>query len=142
MRSHILIWLLVGVNVTLLQSQHFEEIPGEDKSELKTIPIEGYYPTPEIYPQFIGGETALDAFRKTNLNLACMDSCGEGRSWIGFTIDTIGRLTNVELLRGFCKKCDDEALRVVSMMPDWEPGYIYGKKNSCKFRFPIIFKKE
>jgi protein TonB len=37
-------------------------------------------------------------------------------------VEKDGSITDVTLLRGIGGGCDEEALRVISMMPDWKPG--------------------
>jgi argininosuccinate lyase len=35
---------------------------------------------------------------------------------------------------------DEEALRIVSLMPKWKPGRQAGKNRNVKFAFPVAFK--
>lgn len=45
----------------------------------------------------------------------------QGRVWLQFTIDTVGNLTDVKVIRGLSPELDAEAVRVVSSSPKWEP---------------------
>ena len=93
----------------------------EDKSELKSQE-EIWGGHPEIYPRYPGGEDSLFAFLAKSLDYSCMDTCGMGRVYVQFTIDTTGNVTNVKTPRPFCEQCDEEARRIVSIMPKWKIG--------------------
>jgi protein TonB len=43
------------------------------------------------------------------------------------------------VLRGIGSGCDEEAIRVVKMMPNWQPGEQMGKKVPVRYRLPIKF---
>ena len=45
-----------------------------------------------------------------------------GKVYITFVVEKDGKITDVRLLRGIGGGCDEEALRVIKMMPDWKPG--------------------
>ena len=94
-----------------------------------------------IDPQFPGGYDSLYSYMRHNLQYP--NECQEvtGRVFVGFTVETDGTITEVELLRGLCPAYDEEALRIVRTMPRWIPGTDpYGKKI-VRFRmaFPISF---
>jgi periplasmic protein TonB len=54
-------------------------------------------------------------------------------------VEKDGSITNVKLLRGFYKACDEEALRVVRNMSAWEPGKEDGQDVRVRFNMPIRF---
>ena len=64
----------------------------------------------------------------------------EGVIYIRFVIEKDGQVTNVEVMRGIQEEMDAEALRVVQMMPDWNPGTYQGKAIRTQFTLPIRFK--
>ena len=49
------------------------------------------------------------------------------------------KIKDVKLIRGIGGGCDEEALRVVRNMPDWNPGKQRGKPVSVQFRLPVNF---
>jgi TonB family protein len=63
-----------------------------------------------------------------------------GTVYITFIIEKDGTLTNAKVLRGIGSGCDEEALRVVNMMPKWNPGEQKGKPVAVQFNLPIKFK--
>jgi TonB family protein len=65
----------------------------------------------------------------------------EGRTGISFTIDENGNVADVKVARSSgIKALDDEALRVVQIMPRWKPGNLGGKNVSVVYTLPISFK--
>ena len=65
----------------------------------------------------------------------------QGRVALQFTIAKDGKVKNVKVLRSSGNQLlDDEAVRVVSMSPQWEPGKHNGKKVDVVFTFPVVFK--
>jgi len=95
----------------------------------------------EQMPEFPGGETALMTYLQKNLkypNLA-KDSGIEGKVWVSFIIDKEGAVKDVKVLKSIGGGCDEEAIRVIKMMPRWKPGIQDGKPVSVQFRIPVIF---
>ena len=62
-----------------------------------------------------------------------------GTVYVTFIIDEIGMIKEVKLLRGFYESCDNEALRVVKLMPKWIPAKVDGKAVRMRFNMPIKF---
>lgn len=96
----------------------------------------------EYMPEFPGGIAELMKFIKTNivypkkydvLNLG-------GKAFLKFKVTDEGKIENVHMLKGTgFKEMDDEALRVISLMPDWTPGMQNGRKVNVFFNVPINF---
>ncbi len=95
----------------------------------------------EQMPEFPGGEAALNDFLDKNMQYPTMakEQGIQGKVWIGFIVDKFGNVSNVEVLRGIGGGCDEEAARVVGIMPRWNPGKQSGRPVIVKFRFPINF---
>lgn len=93
-------------------------------------------------PYFPGGQQALLDFLRQNVNYpeqAKKDSI-EGRVVVGFVIDTDGSITDPKIVRSVHPLLDAEALRVVKLMPKWEPGSENGTPVKVKYNLPISFK--
>ena len=96
----------------------------------------------EHHPSFPGGQQALLDFLRQNVNYpeqAKKDSI-EGRVVVGFVIDTDGSITDPKIVRSVHPLLDAEALRVVKLMPKWEPGSENGTHVKVKYNLPISFK--
>ncbi len=64
----------------------------------------------------------------------------EGTVYIRFIVDKDGTILSPELVRSIGGGCDEEALRVVSMMPKWEPGKQKGHPVKVQYNLPVKFK--
>jgi len=96
----------------------------------------------EQMPLFPGGEKALYQFISENIKYPedAIQSESEGVVFVNFIISTTGKVTQSKVLRGFNPSCDNEALRVISIMPDWQPGSINNKNVSVSLNLPVRFK--
>jgi protein TonB len=63
-----------------------------------------------------------------------------GRVIVQFIINSKGEIENVVVVRGVDPMLDQEAVRVVSSSPKWEPGKQRGKPVNVLFTFPISFR--
>ncbi len=93
-------------------------------------------------PRFPGGETARQAFLGNNLVYPeeARLSGIQGTVFISFVVEKDGSISNVEVLRGIGGGCDEEAVRVVEMMPRWEPGKQRGEAVRVQFNMPVRFR--
>ena len=70
----------------------------------------------------------------------CIDEKIEGRVVLQFTINKVGEVADVTVLRGVCPALDEEAVRAVKASPAWTPGKTEdGKAVPVTFTFPIVF---
>lgn len=94
----------------------------------------------EEVPKFPGGELHYTKFLKENLRYPDPEACFYGRIIVRFVVERDGGLTNVEILRGIHESFDQEALRVIGLMPRWTPGKIAGQAVRTEFTMPIEFR--
>ena len=64
----------------------------------------------------------------------------EGRIITSFVVDRNGNVSNIEVVEGPNAALNDEAVRVLSLMPQWIPGENNGVKVNVKCLLPIDFK--
>ena len=104
------------------------------------------YATVEQKPMFNGedaGKFATWVFGQIKYPEEAYKNDIQGRVTLQFTIAKDGKVKNVKVLRSSGSQLlDDEAVRVVSMSPQWEPGKHNGKKVDVVFTFPVVFKLE
>ena len=95
----------------------------------------------QTQPQFPGGEDSLLSFLKKNLRYPEEAKLAwiQGRVFVGFLIDHNGKIKDVKILSSVNQQLDDEALRVVHMMPDWTPGTVSGTNVDVQYILPIEF---
>ena len=97
----------------------------------------------ETGPKFPGGDDSLRSYLLHNLQYPRLCHEATGKVYVGFTVETDGTIADVELLRGICPAYDEEALRIVRMMPRWEPGRSYdGTIVRVRMALPISFSIE
>jgi protein TonB len=96
----------------------------------------------EQMPQFPGGQEALFAYIGKELKYPeqAVEEGIEGAVFITFVVEVDGSITGVKVLRGIGGGCNEEALRVVSGMPNWKPGKQRGKEVRVQYNLPIRFK--
>jgi protein TonB len=63
----------------------------------------------------------------------------EGKVHVYFEVDKLGKVSNVKIIKGIDKECDEEALRLVKMFPDWKPAKMNGRSVRQKIQIPITF---
>lgn len=93
-------------------------------------------------PEFPGGEKALQRFLGANLVYPeYAKSVGiEGRVYVTFVVDEKGNVVNIKVPREIGGGCDQEAIRVIELMPQWDPGIFDGHPVRVYYQIPIIFK--
>ena len=95
----------------------------------------------EEMPQFPEGMNACMAFLGKNIRypISAQKAGVEGRVVVQFVVNRDGSLSDIRVVSGVCPDLDAEALRVVSMMPKWNPGKQRGKAVSVKYNLSIMF---
>lgn len=96
----------------------------------------------EKMPTFPGGEKARNAYLKKHLKYPteALNSKTQGQVIVQFVIETDGRISSPKILKGIGSGCDEEALRIVSQMPNWIPGESNGLRVPVYQSIPITFK--
>jgi len=95
----------------------------------------------ETRPSFPGGEQKLFEFIGNNLKYPQQAKSArvEGQVFVEFYVEKDGSITVGKVLHGIGYGCDEEALRVIGLMPKWEPGTQRGKRVRVRHTLPITF---
>ncbi|MFA0963490.1 energy transducer TonB [Roseivirga sp. BDSF3-8] len=99
----------------------------------------GCFVTPEKMPEYPGGPEAMIKFMEEHLRYP-IGLAIEGRSFISFTVQTDGTLTDIKVLKGFGENVDAGAVEVIRQMPAWIPGEEAGRKVPASMVVPIHYK--
>jgi protein TonB len=116
-------------------------------------------------PGYPGGDTALFGLIKRNTVYprAAKENGIQGKVFVTFIIDKNGDVIDIALYKGvtvpkeirekyindekylsnyraMAKEIDEEALRVVHLMPQWKPGFQNGKAVKVRYILPFNFK--
>ncbi len=98
----------------------------------------------EIMPSYAGGFQGMMTTLKRNMKYpaSARRTGKEGTAYVEFVVNDAGEITNVKLLRGFDTACDKEAVRIVSLLTEWSPGYQNKVPVNVKLVLPIKFQLE
>ncbi|MGL4292890.1 MAG: TonB family protein [Bacteroidales bacterium] len=96
----------------------------------------------EDMPTFPGGEQALWQYlgRSIKYPVSAQQNGIQGRVIVSYIISPEGKITSPQIVRGVDPALDQEALRVINAMPDWNPGKQRGKPVAVKYIFPVTFR--
>jgi protein TonB len=108
----------------------------------KTPPKEQIYAFVERFPEFPGGEEALQRFIAENIVYppSAMNVGIQGVVIVQFVVDSKGKIRNPEVVRDIGAGCGKAAVDVVMKMPNWSPGEQNGVAVSVRYTLPVRFK--
>lgn len=95
----------------------------------------------EQQPEFFGGQDALMKFLGKNIRYPSQAARAniQGRVILQFTVMPDGSIADIQTVKGIGFGCDEEAERVVRLMPKWKPGRQAGKAVRVRFTLPVYF---
>lgn len=70
----------------------------------------------------------------------CQKDSISGRVLIQFIINKQGKIEEEKILRSPDKRLSEEAIRVVTSMPNWKPARVKGKPVRMRYVLPIMFR--
>ena len=95
-------------------------------------------------PTFPGGDEALKKFIEDSIRyprIAAEQNIG-GMVIVTFTVETDGSIHNPRIVSDVGAGCGEEALRLVSTMPKWNPGKMKGHIVRVQYELPIFFDRD
>jgi protein TonB len=100
------------------------------------------YHAADEMPDFPGGATALAKFLRAKISYpaAALNHGTSGKVHVSFVVDEQGRLLDPKVVKGLGFGLDEEALRLVRIMPWWTPGRIQGQPVRVAYTLPIVFR--
>lgn len=95
----------------------------------------------EKMPEYPGGNDARVKFLVENVKYPeeARKNGVSGTVYVSFIVEKDGEISNVKVVRGVDELLDNEAVRVVKMMPAYDPGMQRGKPVRVQFTLPIQF---
>lgn len=96
----------------------------------------------EVMPSFPGGQGALMSYLSSHVKypVVAQENGVQGRVTVSFVVERDGSITDVHVVRSVDPSLDREAARVISSMPNWQPGKQNGSAVRVKFNVPVQFK--
>lgn len=127
--------LLFICAITFAQSNDTLKINDSQSDSLEFVIVA------EVLAQFPGGQEACIEFIKNNIKYPeeALTKGTSGTVYVSFVVEKDGSLTEITVLRGIGSGCDEEALRIVRLMPKWIPATYQGIIVRQKLNMPIRF---
>ena len=127
----------------LWQFQAFKR-PGEfDPDEIaeEETKDNSIYVIAEEVPMFPGDFMAMERFLSENIRYPqkALKEGLEGTVVVELVVEKDGSLTNIRVIRGVAPCLDEEALRVINMMPKWKPARQHNRIVRSLYRIPVPF---
>lgn len=100
------------------------------------------YDNPEVMPSYPGDMDAFWTFLMKNLHYpesAEADSI-EGRVIVQFVVEKDGSLSNFDIVQSPDDRLSEEALRVLHLMPRWQPAQQKGRNVRSRYKVPFMFR--
>lgn len=98
-------------------------------------------PSLNRYPEFPGGQEALDTYLQTNMKYPkrALQYGIEGRAIYNLLIEPDGEISKIWVFKSLFPDCDQEAFYLIKKMPKWTPGLKDGKPVAMQVMLPIPF---
>ncbi|MFH1120867.1 MAG: TonB family protein [Bacteroidota bacterium] len=117
-------------------------------TQMKSITAEEEIPEAEVFtiveesPQYPGGDEMRIKFLQENIKYpqAAREASINGSVYLTFVVEIDGFITEVRVLKGIGGGCDEEAVRVIKLMPKWIPGKQRGKPVRVQYNLAVQFK--
>lgn len=123
-----------------------EDMVAEEKSDYKNeselTDEDHFFSLGNEVPQFPGGYEALIEYLNSNLNYPkeARKQSLQGQVVVSFIIEENGEVSSAKIIHGVGGGCNEEAIRVIKLMPAWQPAYKEGNPVRVLFNMPITFK--
>ena len=97
----------------------------------------------EQKPEFPGGRSSMIKFINSTREypVEAYESGIEGRVTCAFIVNPNGKVSHINVLRGVESSLNQEAIRIISKMPDWTPGKIDDQAVPTRVVCCIPFRK-
>ena len=98
----------------------------------------------DVRPTFPGGDEKLMEWISQHLQYPqnAYDALIQGRVIVQFLVKEDGSVGNTKITRSVFPSLDDEAIRVVSTLPKFNPAILNGKAVEYWFTIPVVFRLE
>ena len=130
------------VTETEVSPESLDQLVEEEQKKEDELKDDNTLRVAEQAPVFPGGMMQLMKWLTKNLKYpeVARKAKISGKVVVAFMVNTDGSVSDVKLIKSVDANLDREALRVVRMMPRWEPGLSDGKPCRTLVHLPIVFK--
>ena len=97
----------------------------------------------EVKPEFPGGSSSMINYINSTRQYPHeeYENGVQGRVTCAFVVNEDGKISNVKVLRGVSPSLNNEAIRIISSMPEWSPGKIADHRVPVRVVCCIPFRK-
>jgi protein TonB len=115
--------------------------PNGPATAAPAIKPDSVFINPEVRPHFVGGDKAFMAYLSKNIRYPAqaLQRRVSGRVYVSFILSAQGRVQDAHVISGPGSGLNDEALRLIWLMPPWEPGRANGQPVRVACTVPIAF---
>ena len=142
---HLIMFILVGLvtAIAVASAIHPNGVVRRAIEHVLGIPEDTtIYDNPEVMPSYPGDMDAFWIFLMKNLHYpesAEADSI-EGRVIVQFVVEKDGSLSNFDIVQSPDDRLSEEALRVLHLMPRWQPAQQKGRNVRSRYKVPFMFR--
>jgi len=92
-------------------------------------------------PEFPGGKDQMNEFltKNTRYPRSAVKDDIKGTVLVSFVVLESGKIDKIEIKQSIREDLDNEAIRVIKKMPNWNPGMVKGVPVKVRFTVPFIF---
>jgi periplasmic protein TonB len=114
--------------------------PSNDAAE--NLPEAPIHETVDVYPVPEGGQQAaiMTIVKSLRYPSYALEKRVEGLVAVEFIVEIDGSISQLSIAKGIGYGCDEEAMRVVSLLKKWSPGILDGEAVRTRMKFPVKFK--
>lgn len=96
----------------------------------------------EDLPQYPGGAVEFLKWLTRTLRYPSVAKVNktQGKVVAVFYVEKDGSITGIKITKSLSTECDREALRVLKLMPKWQPGVYHDEPCRTKVCIPIVFR--
>ncbi|GAB2778575.1 protein TonB [Hymenobacter luteus] len=135
------LFLLLGLLPVATPSSAQKPGPNVQPDEAPA-PTPAVYHVAEVMPAFPGGAAAFQKFLHNEVHYPdeALQRHVSGKVYVRFLVTEEGRIRDAEVVKGLGAGLDEEALRLVRIMPWWSPGQNAGRPVRVLYTMPIVFR--
>ncbi len=134
-------------NLKCLQVQHFSMKNIQENNDVIIVEkISDTNKTLDTIPNFVDEKaffSGYNDFLVKNLKYpeTAIENDLSGICYIDFIVSHTGIISNINVIQGVtgCPECDQEAIRIIQLIPKWTPAKLNGKNVSSYFNYTISF---
>ncbi|TNF46613.1 MAG: energy transducer TonB [Bacteroidetes bacterium] len=122
----------------LIASQSFAQEGNKQITKVKEEPAQAII----IEASYPGGQEELMKYIASSMKYPqdALDNGFQGKVYVGFVVNVDGSISDIELKRGVQESLDQEAMRIIRQMPNWNPAEQDGQAIKSSYTLPVSFK--